>query len=53
MFLLLYAFKVLGLQLEFFEVIKNRRSIRKYQDKTVEKAKLQKVLEAARLSPPP
>jgi nitroreductase len=37
--------------LDFFEVIKNRRSIRKYQDKTVEKEKLQKVLEAARLSP--
>jgi nitroreductase len=37
--------------LDFFEVIKNRRSIRKYQEKSVEKEKLQKVLEAARLSP--
>jgi nitroreductase len=37
--------------LDFFEVIKNRRSIRKYQDKSVEKEKLQKVLEAARLAP--
>ena len=37
--------------MDFFEVIKNRRSIRKYQDKSVEKEKLQKVLEAARLAP--
>ena len=37
--------------LDFFEVIKNRRSIRKYQDKNVKKEKLQKVLEAARLAP--
>jgi nitroreductase len=37
--------------LDFFEVIKNRRSIRKYQDKSVEKEKLQKVLDAARLAP--
>jgi nitroreductase len=37
--------------LDFFEAIKNRRSIRKYQDKSVEKEKLQKVLEAARLAP--
>jgi nitroreductase len=37
--------------LDFFAVIKNRRSIRKYQDKIVEKEKLQKVLEAARLAP--
>jgi len=37
--------------LDFFEVIRNRRSIRKYQDKSVEKEKLQKILEAARLAP--
>jgi nitroreductase len=37
--------------LDFFEAIKNRRSIRKYQDKRVEKEKLKKVLEAARLAP--
>jgi len=37
--------------LDFFEVLKNRRSIRKYQDKTVEKDKLHRILEAARLSP--
>jgi nitroreductase len=37
--------------LDFFEAIKNRRSIRKYQDKSVEKEKLQRVLEAARLAP--
>ncbi len=36
---------------DFFEVIKNRRSIRRYQEKSVEKEKLQKVLEAARLAP--
>jgi nitroreductase len=37
--------------LDFFEAIKNRRSIRKYQDKNVEKEKLQKILEAARVAP--
>jgi nitroreductase len=37
--------------LDFFEAIKNRRSIRKYQDKNVEKEKLHKILEAARLAP--
>jgi nitroreductase len=37
--------------LDFFEVIRNRRSIRKYQDKNVEKEKLQRILEAARLAP--
>jgi nitroreductase len=37
--------------LNFFEVIKNRRSIRKYQDKNVEREKLQKILEAARIAP--
>jgi len=37
--------------LDFFEVIRNRRSIRKYQDKSVEKETLQKILEAARLAP--
>jgi nitroreductase len=51
MFLLLYAFKALGLQLEFFDVIMNRRSIRKYEEKSVEKEKLQRILEAARLAP--
>jgi nitroreductase len=37
--------------LDFFEAIRNRRSIRKYQDKNVEKDKVQRVLEAARLAP--
>jgi nitroreductase len=37
--------------LDFFEVIRNRRTTRKYQDKSVEKEKLQKILEAARLAP--
>ena len=36
--------------LDFFEVIKNRRSIRRYQEKSVENEKLQKVFEAARLA---
>jgi nitroreductase len=36
---------------DFFELIRNRRSIRKYQDKSVEKEKLQRILEAARLAP--
>jgi nitroreductase len=34
-----------------FEVIRNRRSIRSYEKKPVEKDKLMKVLEAARLAP--
>jgi len=34
-----------------FEVLKKRRSIRKYQRKPVEKVKITKVLEAARLGP--
>lgn len=37
--------------MDFHEVIRNRRSIRKYQDKNVDKEKLQKILEAARLAP--
>jgi nitroreductase len=37
--------------LAVFEAIRNRRSIRSYTDKPVEEEKLQKVLEAARLSP--
>ncbi len=37
--------------MDFFEAIRNRRSIRKYEDKKVENEKIQKVLEAARLAP--
>ena len=37
--------------LDVFEAIKKRRSIRKYKQKIVEKEKLLKVLEAARLAP--
>ena len=37
--------------LDVLEVIKERRSIRKYKQKVVEKEKLLKVLEAARLAP--
>ena len=37
--------------MDVFEAIKDRRSIRAYQDKLVEKEKLMKVLEAARLAP--
>jgi len=37
--------------LEVYDAIKNRRTIRKYQQRHVEKEKLMKVLEAARLSP--
>ena len=39
------------LALEVFEAVRTRRSIRKYKDKPVEKEKLLKILEAARLSP--
>lgn len=37
--------------LEVFEAIKRRRSIRKYEQKVIEKEKLLNVLEAARLAP--
>jgi len=37
--------------MDVFTAIEQRRSIRKYKDKPVEEEKLQKVLEAARLSP--
>jgi nitroreductase len=37
--------------MDVFEVLKKRRSIRKYQSKPVENEKVQKVLEAARLGP--
>ena len=37
--------------MDFLEVIRNRRSIRKYHDKSVEREKVQKILEAARLAP--
>jgi len=37
--------------MEFFDVIKNRYSVRGYKDKSVEKEKLDKVLEAGRLAP--
>jgi len=37
--------------MDIFKVIKNRRSIRAYQDKPVEKEKLLQVLEAGRLAP--
>lgn len=37
--------------MEFFEVIRSRRSIRRYQDRPVEEEKLVEVLEAARLAP--
>jgi nitroreductase len=37
--------------LDVFEAVRTRRSIRRYQDKPVEKEKLVRVLEAARLSP--
>jgi nitroreductase len=37
--------------MDFQNLIKNRYSVRSYQDKAVEEDKLQKVLEAARLAP--
>ncbi len=37
--------------MDVFEAVQKRRSIRKYQDQPVEKEKLVKVLEAARLGP--
>ncbi len=36
---------------EVFKIIQKRRSIRKYQDKPVEKEKILKIMEAARLAP--
>jgi nitroreductase len=37
--------------MEFYEVIRGRRSVRAYRDEPVEEQKLQRVLEAARLAP--
>ena len=37
--------------MEFSELIKIRQSVRKYQDKPVEKEKLQKLIESVRLAP--
>jgi len=37
--------------MEFFDVIRNRYSVRGYKDKPVEKEKLDKILEAGRLAP--
>lgn len=37
--------------MEFYEVIRKRRSIRAYQEKEVEEKKLKNILEAARLAP--
>ena len=37
--------------MDFYEVIKTRRSIRKYQDRPVEEDKVQRILEAARVAP--
>jgi len=37
--------------MDFYEVIRTRRSIRGYQERPVEEDKLQRILEAARLAP--
>ncbi len=37
--------------MEFIELVKNRYSVRSYSDRTVEKDKIEKILEAARLAP--
>ncbi len=37
--------------MDFSELIKVRQSVRNYSDKTVEKEKIEKCLEAARLAP--
>ena len=37
--------------MDVFEAIQQRRSIRSYQDKPVEREKLEKILEAGRLAP--
>ena len=41
----------MGNNLNFFELVKNIRSIRKYKEQEVEKEKIQKIIEAARLAP--
>lgn len=41
------------LKMELFEIIKQRRSIRKYQEKRVEKEKLVKIMEAGIFAPNP
>lgn len=37
--------------MDFYEVVRTRRSVRRYQERPVEEDKLERVLEAARLAP--
>lgn len=37
--------------MDVFEAIQERRSIRRYEDKPVEREKMEKILEAGRLAP--
>ena len=37
--------------MNFIELVKKRQSVRKYSDKAVEKEKIERCLEAARLAP--
>ncbi len=37
--------------MDYYEVIRKRRSVRKYQDRDVEEDKLKRILEAARIAP--
>ena len=37
--------------MDFFDAVKNRRSIRKYKDRPVEPEKLRKILDSARIAP--
>ena len=43
--------KDINTKMEFTELIKIRQSVRKYQDKPVEKEKIEKIIEAVRLAP--
>lgn len=48
---LLHPIICLWLRMDVFEAIRTRRSIRRYENRPVEKEKLLKILEAARLAP--
>lgn len=37
--------------MEFFEVVKNRHSIRAFKEKEIEEEKIKKILEASNLAP--
>lgn len=40
-----------GVSMEFFDLVKRRRSIRKYQDRQIERGDLEKIIQAGLCAP--